>query len=488
MKVLKKVLFFYFLLTIFSLSVQSKEFTPIRIILHINSNISEGEYSLREISNIAQKEGIEGVIFTDKALLKWEYGIWPLRRIIKKTVEQPSVFNYGIKNYLEDISRLNKKFPDLVLIEGLEVSPFYYWEGSFFKGNLKMYNWHKHLLVLGLDEEGYRNLPMIGNIRGLAKNFSFFKFWPLVIVGMGILFLNKKKYKYKDFQGRIWGEPLPGLNFLGIFLIGAGVLFFINNWPFSDFRYTQYQGDLGITPYQEFIDYVGERRGLVFWAEPEAESKGEFLGVYFESRPSIEEFLNTQGYTGFCVFYDGYREIGRPGGLWDRVLLEYCEEVRSHPVWAVGGLSFEKGDLAKAIKDLQTVVLAEKKGKSSVLSALKEGRAYVVRGIRSLDFFLEDFSLASDLGEEATIGGRLSADKEVTINIKAKFLRQDFSEVQLKLIKNGKVIKESKIETPFSASFYDCNVKKSKSYYRLEIKAKGLHLITNPIFVKKVEL
>ncbi len=488
MKVLKKVLFFYFLLTIFSLSVQSKEFTPIRIILHINSNISEGEYSLREISNTVQKEGIEGVIFTDKALLKWEYGIWPLRRIIKKTVEQPSVFNYGIKNYLEDISRLNKEFPDLVLIEGLEVSPFYYWEGSYFKGNLKMYNWHKHLLVLGLDEEGYRNLPIIGNTRGLAKNFSFFKFWPLVIIGIGTIFLNKKKYKYKDFQGRIWREPLPRLNFLGIFLIGVGVLFFINNWPFLDFKYTQYQGNLGIIPYQEFVDYVRERGGLVFWAEPEAESRGAFLGVYFESRPSIEEFLNTQGYTGFCVFYDGYREIGRPGGLWDRVLLEYCEEVRSHPVWAVGGLSFEKGDLAKAIKDLQTVVLAEKKGKSSVLSALKEGRAYVVRGIRSLDFFLEDFSLASDLGEEATIGGRLSADKEVTINIKAKFLRQDFSEVQLKLIKNGKVIKESKTETPFSISFYDYSIKEPKSYYRLEIRAKGLHLITNPIFVKKVEL
>ncbi len=488
MSTLKRVLFFYFLLTIFSLEAQSEEFIPLRVIFHINSNISEGQYSLSEIAKIAKEEGIGGVIFTDKALLKWEYGLWPLRNVIKKKLEDSSVFKYGLHNYLQDIRRLRKEFPNLVLIEGLEVAPFYYWEGSPLRGNLRMYNWHKHLLVLGLKEKDYKYLPIIGNFRGLVKNFSFYKLWPVLLMGAGFILIRKKRYKYKDFQGRVWGKSSPAFKFSGFLCMGLGVLFFINNWPFVNLRYTQYDGDLEIKPYQEFINYVRDKGGLVFWAEPEAETRGKFRGIHFESKSCVEEFLHTQGYSGFCVFYDGYKEIGRPGGAWDRVLLEYCRDIRDNPAWAIGGLSFERGDLSRAIRDLQTVVLAKRKDKASVLEALKKGRFYVIRGINSLDFLLEDFSLVSDLAQKARLGEVLRGKRQVAINIKASSLKEKIKKVNLKIIKNGKIIKEIQVEVPFFVSFYDYNLRRPKSYYRLEIKAKGLHLITNPIFVERVEL
>ncbi|MCD6228597.1 MAG: hypothetical protein J7K17_03895, partial [Candidatus Omnitrophica bacterium] len=132
-------------------------------IIHIASTVSDGEYSLSEIVKIAKDNGIKVVVINDRDLMRWEYGIWPLRNLIKKRVEINSIFKYGIKRYLNEIRMLQNKFSDLIIIPGTESAPFYYWEGSPLRGNLKMYNWHRHILTVGLEKvEDYKNLPIIG--------------------------------------------------------------------------------------------------------------------------------------------------------------------------------------------------------------------------------------------------------------------------------------------------------------------------------------
>ncbi len=82
--------------------------------IHISSTVSDGKHSILEIIEIAKENGIKIIIFTDHDLVKWEYGLRPLRKIIKKTVEKNSIFTYGIKRYHREIEDAQKKNPDLV--------------------------------------------------------------------------------------------------------------------------------------------------------------------------------------------------------------------------------------------------------------------------------------------------------------------------------------------------------------------------------------
>ena len=52
----------------------------------------------------------------------------------------------------------------MLILEGAEVAPFYWWSGSIFKKNISLNDWSRHLLVIGLKkEEDYRHLPVVGN-------------------------------------------------------------------------------------------------------------------------------------------------------------------------------------------------------------------------------------------------------------------------------------------------------------------------------------
>ena len=66
--------------------------------------------------------------------------------------------------------------------------------------------------------------------------------------------------------------------------------------------------------------------------------------------------------------------------------------------------------------------------------------------------------------------------------IKGSFLGKQQA-VEVKIIKQGNIVKTYNIDTPFEISYHDENISKGKTYYRLEIKGKDLHVITNPIFL-----
>ncbi|MCX7661668.1 MAG: hypothetical protein N2Z79_03175, partial [Candidatus Omnitrophica bacterium] len=68
---------------IFNVSL-AEEFVQIPLAVHISSNISDGKYTIEEIVKILRDNNFKAVVITDRDLMEWEYGIWPLRNIIKK--------------------------------------------------------------------------------------------------------------------------------------------------------------------------------------------------------------------------------------------------------------------------------------------------------------------------------------------------------------------------------------------------------------------
>ena len=456
--------------------------------IQISSTVSDGKHTISEIAEIAKQNNIKIVILTDCDFMKWEYGLWPLRRIIKKTVESNSVAAYGIKRYLKDIEEEQKRNPDLVLIPGVESAPFYYWEGSPFR-NLKMRNWHKHMLVIGLDKvKDYKMLPSVANRNGLKLPYKLkdiYRFWPILFLIIGILCLRKRKFRYKDLQGHPLGPYSRLWRIFAIIIVFFALLFLFNNFPFAEFKYDQYRGEQGAGPYQNLIDYVNSKGGLTFWAHPEAKYIQRRGKVEIETREYSQDLLETEDYTGFTIFCEGYRKVGIPGGLWDDMLKQYCEGKRNSPVWTIAGLVFDQpGDLGIIMQNLRTIFLIPHLTKDEALKALREGKMYVVKGRAGL--VLDKFIVRDSLSDiNGTMGDEIDLSGNPVVKISGHFADGRSELVKINLIRGGVIIKTFEIESPFEIDYQDDYSDKDRTiYYRLEIYCSGNLLITNPIFVK----
>ncbi len=158
---MQRLFFFAALLLLGSPAAAAEEWQKLRLVAHVHTTMSTGSLSFAEVMDQAKAAQLDGVLFTDSLLRHWEYGIWPLRGLIKKVIEQPSILKAGAENYLGDIRSQNKAGGPLA-VAGLEAAPFYYWRRSPFDaqgGEIR--DWNQHLLVFGLDApEAFEQLPV----------------------------------------------------------------------------------------------------------------------------------------------------------------------------------------------------------------------------------------------------------------------------------------------------------------------------------------
>ena len=171
-----------------------------------------------------------------------------MRNLIKRRVERDSVIRLGPEKYLGQIDRVNRKQTDVLVVPGVQSSPFYYWTGSPFTGDLTAHDYRKELLIVGLGHpEDYRNLPLLHrgfsdrHVKALAPRSAVF-----LVCFFLALFLVAQKGVYRTAG---W--------------IGAviSLLLLINHHPFQSSRFDPYHGDRGMAPYQAVIDYVTQRGG-----------------------------------------------------------------------------------------------------------------------------------------------------------------------------------------------------------------------------------
>jgi len=336
--------------------------------------------------------------------------------------------------------------------------------------------------VIGLkDGEDYENLPSIAN--GFRRVFSpliFFNIIPLIILLSGILLLRIKRKKKIAFRNQVIVIYFTPYKTPAALIIMISILFTINNFPFIPHKYDQYHGDMGAGPYQELIDYVNKRGGMVFWAHPEAKNRGYANGVEYYTAPYYNHLLETDGYTGFAAFWEGMKFIGNPGGIWDRILIDYCNGKRNKPIWAIGELDFEGGNISN-VKEINTVLLLNKRSKKDVLDALKNGRMYATRNFASQFLSLAEFSV-NGMGH---MGEMIEGYKPVQINIKIKILDKNKRKLKIEIISMGKIIKYFYIDNSKKIVYNDTSVKRGLVYYRIVILDNEFPiLVSNPIFVK----
>ena len=105
-------------------------------LIDIRTSFSDSVHSMEEIVTMARSRGFKVIFFNDHDRVALSYGLPPFRRVLRYKEELPSIMTHGPEQYLAEISRLSMQYPDMILVPGCIVSPFYYWTGSWLKGDL----------------------------------------------------------------------------------------------------------------------------------------------------------------------------------------------------------------------------------------------------------------------------------------------------------------------------------------------------------------
>jgi hypothetical protein len=442
-------------------------------LIDLRTTYSDGAHDLDFLVELAKERGFDVLFINDHDRMALEYGISPFRNIIRKREELPSVNSRGADKYLQNIAEINRKYPDMIVIPGSESAPFYYWTGSYFKGNLTAHNWERHLLVIGMENpEDYENLPVIHNgfstryLRQLLLGSIIF----LIPLCFSIFLIIRGNYRIT-----------------GIVILVCSSFMLIEYHPFKSSPFDQYHGDQGYLPYQELIDYVSDRGGTTFWTHPEARAganarKGPIM---VSTPPHPEALLMTEGYTGFAAIYGINITKTEPGKEWDRVLFDYCKGNRDTPAWGISTADFhEEGGAGEKLGNFPTIFLVKKKTREEVLLALKQGRMYACRSGNNFQrFVLEDFSvLDPNTGIQAIMGETIKVKNKPEIRFSVSSSDQEAHNVDVRVIRSGKLIKTFPRTTPFVVDFKDDYFNPGEQIcYRIDIPGK---LVSNPIFVK----
>ncbi len=140
--------------------------------LHVHSEASGFQTRLSELALRARKKKIDAVILTDYFQQRVEWGWYPFHRWLKVGYEKPGISRFGCKKYFKAIDETNRRYPDVLLIPGAEVTPAYWWSGSLSKKNLTVHGLQKNMLVFGLNAGDLSKIPTVSNGRSKQNAYQ----------------------------------------------------------------------------------------------------------------------------------------------------------------------------------------------------------------------------------------------------------------------------------------------------------------------------
>lgn len=459
--------------------------------IRVLTTVSAGQLTPEEVVAEARAEGVRVLVITDQLLVRAEYGLWPLRRLLRRVVERPSVLAYGPERYLKELAELDRRYPEVLVIPGVDVAPAYYYEGSPLRGDLEVRQWSEQMTVIGLtDPEALRGAPVVANpyrrVRPLGAPGLLVG--PLAALITSALICWRIRYGYTGTQRLL--RPLAAAAGVG------SLLLLINNFPYSTVEPSPYGGDPGVEPYQDFIDYARRRGALVFWSHPEAAMETSISGVRLLTRPYTDHVEMSRGATGLAVLYGDARRAHLPGELWDRLLLEYTRGERAQPLWGIGEVDFHGEPLS--LRQVETVLMLREVSADEVIEALAAGRSYARGGGGDLRLRLGEFVVTDPAaGAEARSGGTLRSSRRVSVLVQGGTEPRGEAGEEgsrggastgragtVTLVRGGEVVRRERFRDEFRVQFEE-DLPAGMTYYRVLVEhPRGGELISNPIFVR----
>ena len=375
-----------------------EELTAVPAVVHLHSDLSTGQYTIEELAEMAERQGIGALLLSENYLNRVEYGLPPFRALTRVSQDSPSVHD-RLGDYLDRVARARAARPG-VLLPGVEVMPHYRWTGSPLTLELLVSDTQKNLLVWGLtDRATLAAIPVIGNGDGGEYSLqSVLDALPILLVAPGVALLLIKRRRRQRVGAAVMlvarRQWITGLVLCVIALLAA-----VRGWPFTNGAYSAY-GDHGVAPHQAVIDFVEGHGGAAVWSFPEARDVGtQNVGpvrVTWSTEPYPDDLLRTFRYTAFGAVYEETTRVERPGGAWDRLLQQYAAGERSRPAWGLGESGFHDTNAGKRLARVQTVFLVRERTEAGVLEALRQGRLYARHRSTQTALALTEFVASSD--------------------------------------------------------------------------------------------
>lgn len=467
--------------------------TAMTVAVHVHSTVSTGSLSLDEIAERAQRMGIDAVVFSENLALRYEYGLFPLRGFLRRTVTLPSVVEYGIDRYLAALAQAQARHPGVLLVPGVEVTPHYYWTGSPLDRNLTMHNSQKNLLVVGLTRpEDYAALPVPGNAA-----FSRYGWEALGTLGPVAMLLC---------AGWLWRRTTTRKVRVGVAMIrvvqrdqvpagllaACGALLLLLGWPYDSPLFSFYDDQVKERPYQALIDMAAQRGGTVVWSMPEAvdfnvHSYGPLGPVTVKTDPYPLSLLQTTGYAGFGGVYQDARTLTEPGALWDQLLLQYLDGQRAAPPVAYGEIAFHRpGEAGIELNQVLNVVTVRERTIAGLAEAMQAGRLYALAQTgRPFGLRLDTFQVETQDGTRVAVAGqsfeRGAGPPAVRVAVSAT--DSGSHQVFVTVVRSGQIIARVAGTTPFHQRLVDVTLPAgAAAFYRVDIRGEG-EILSNPIFV-----
>ena len=464
-------------------SPTQSEYMAVPGLMDLRSTFSDGSHTIEELVQLARSRGFKVLFINDHDRIAISYGIPPFRNVFRLKKEFPSIMTNKPEAFLQEIQRIAEKYPEMIIIPGCETSAYYYWSGSIFKKNLTLHQFDRRLLVINLNKpDDYKHIPNLHN----SFTFKYTKkLLPhaliyLIPLAMGIYLIKRK----------------ATTRYIGLLFMILSILGMMDTNPFRSSLFTPYQGDQGIRPYQELIDYVHDQGGLSFWNYPEQRSGNREvkyhlpigfmpdISIQAHTPPYPQVLLESKGYTGFSALYGDHITAIDPGREWDKALNEYCREERESPPWGISTADFHQdGRLGLKLGAFPTTFLVKNFSKQDILEALNQGRFYCSRGDGYMWPKLDHFHVSNQKGQEAIMGETLITTNPPMITFRISMDSKNVNPKTIYLIRGGNLLQTYTGTLPLEIKYVDTTVPQNqKTYYRLMDKKE--HFASNPIFVE----
>ncbi len=194
--------------------------------------------------------------------------------------------------------------------------------------------------------------------------------------------------------------------------------------------------------------------------------------IEFYTAPHLEDLLLTRGYTGFGVSLSNKLEVAKPGGIWDKVLLEYVEGKRKNPVWIIGTSHYTSS--AGKMDYVENLFSVKEVNEENILDGLRQGKIYVRFNLKDQPVVLKEFK-AKNIG---------SGSIQITIKGNLPLVLEP---VKIELIRNGKIFRtfeETRDEWEINVED-SLSQQENRAYYRLKISNPSSIILSNPVFIER---
>jgi hypothetical protein len=450
--------------------------------LHVHSTFSTGDQTIDELAARAEAGGLDGIVLTENYRLRIDYGLAPLRGLLRYGVTAPSVSGRELAAWLDAVRAARRAHPSLVILAGLEVIPHYYWSGSLLDGELTLHDTQKNLLLIGPDEPArWRFLDSRRPAPSWTDRVA--PFWPLALAPLvGRLWRRERIVRarvglYRLAERRRYRREAVAIGTLGLLLLASNLVMAAR--PFD-----AYAPDPDERAAQALIDRAREAGVASIWSLPEASDHHQIpvkeisplfarlpWHVTVRTEPHPGALARTDGYTAFGALYQDTVRVTEPGGAWDRLLLDFQHGGRVAPPWGVGEIAFHReGAGRKRFGDVQTVVVAAERTPAAVLDALRAGAFYARQRQPDWALRLDEFSVTP-------------APDGVAVRVAVSTTDGRRAPVTLRLVRSGALWQELTATAPFDRQWHDVVPGASRRYYRVEVGQGDQHLVSNPVFL-----